>query len=190
MVRTPLTSIMGNADNLLTCGENMDSDTRRQLCADIYTDAQWLTGMVENLLSASRMEDGSLKLTMNIELMDDMIAEAVRHMGRRLEGFTLDIQKSDSLLFVQAGARLIVQVIINLLDNAINLQLGFFFVYGVFHRPNIALYVCGSAIYSLHLVLRQFPQGRFGQVTSHEKGKCQLAGQNLLSQPISDEQKM
>ena len=118
-LRTPLTSIMGNADNLLSSGESMDRGTQRQLYADIYTDAQWLTGMVENLLSASRMEDGSLKLNMNTELMDDMIAEAVRHMGRRLDGFTLDIQKQESLLFVQADARLIVQVIINLLDNAI-----------------------------------------------------------------------
>ncbi|MBO7663844.1 MAG: DUF4118 domain-containing protein [Clostridia bacterium] len=56
-LRTPLTSIMGNADNLLTSGESMDRDTRRRLYGDIYTDAQWLTGMVENLLSASRMED-------------------------------------------------------------------------------------------------------------------------------------
>ena len=116
-LRTPLTSIMGNADNLLNC-DTMDLTTRRQLCEDIYADAQWLTGMVENLLSASRMEDGSLKLNMNTELIDDMIAEAVRHMGRRLEGFTLEIKKPESLLFVQADARLIVQVIINLLDNA------------------------------------------------------------------------
>jgi two-component system sensor histidine kinase KdpD len=118
-LRTPLTSIMGNADNLLNSGESMDGGTLRQLYADIYTDAQWLTGMVENLLSASRMEDGSLKLNMNTELMDDMIAEAVRHMGRRLESFHLDMLRSESLLFVQADARLIVQVIFNLLDNAV-----------------------------------------------------------------------
>ena len=118
-LRTPLTSIMGNADNLLAGGESMDRDTRRRLYSDIYTDAQWLTGMVENLLSASRMEDGSLKLNMNTELMDDMIAEAVRRLGRRLDGFTLDLRPSGSLLFVQADARLIVQVIINLLDNAV-----------------------------------------------------------------------
>ncbi len=118
-LRTPLTSILGNADNLLASGEGMDRRTRRQLYADIYTDAQWLTGMVENLLSASRMEDGSLKLNMNAELVDDMIAEAVRHMGRRLEGFTLELRKSESLLFIQADARLIVQLFINLLDNAV-----------------------------------------------------------------------
>ena len=118
-LRTPLTSIMGSADNLLTSGDKLTAATRQQLYSDIYTDAQWLTSMVENLLSASRMEDGSLSLNMTTELMDDMIAEAIHHMGRRLDEYTVKIQKSDDLLFVKADARLIVQVIINLLDNAI-----------------------------------------------------------------------
>ncbi len=118
-LRTPLTSIMGSADNLLSGGDSLDGQTRCRLYADIYADAQWLNGMVENLLSASRMDGGSLNLNMSTELMDDMIAEAVRHMGRRLDGFELRVVKAEDLLFVRADARLIVQVIINLLDNAI-----------------------------------------------------------------------
>jgi two-component system sensor histidine kinase KdpD len=110
---------MGNADNLLFCGETLDQETRRQLYTDIYDDAQWLNGMVENLLSASRMNDGRLSLNMTTELMSDMVAEAVRHMGRRLDGHRLEVTEPDSLLFVRADARLIVQVVINLLDNAV-----------------------------------------------------------------------
>ncbi len=117
-LRTPLTSIMGNADNLLSCGESLDAQTRRQLYTDIYDDAQWLTGMVENLLSASRMKEDRLNLNMNTELMSDMVDEALGHMGRRLEGFRVEKEKPDTLLFVRADARLIVQVVINLLDNA------------------------------------------------------------------------
>ena len=118
-LRTPLTSIMGNADNLLSCGEALDQKTRRQVYTDIYDDAQWLTGMVENLLSASRMNEGKLSLNMTTELMSDMVAEAVKHMGRRLDGFRLEKDEPDALLFVKADSRLIVQVVINLLDNAI-----------------------------------------------------------------------
>ena len=118
-LRTPLTSIMGNADNLISCGETLDRETRRQLYTDIYADAQWLTGMVENLLSASRMSDDGLNLNITTELMDDMISEAIRHMGRRLDSYHLVNRKPDELLFVKADARLIVQVLINLLDNAI-----------------------------------------------------------------------
>ena len=118
-LRTPLTSIMGNADNLLSCGETLDQATRRQIYTDIYDDAQWLTGMVENLLSASRMNEGKLNLNMTTELMSDMVTEAIRHMGRRLDGYCLEKDEPDALLFVKADARLIVQVVINLLDNAI-----------------------------------------------------------------------
>ena len=118
-LRTPLTSIMGNADNLLSCGETLDQKTRRQVYTDIYDDAQWLTGMVENLLSASRMNEGKLNLNMTTELMSDMVAEAIKHMGRRLDGFRLEKDEPDAFLFVKADARLIVLVVINLLDNAI-----------------------------------------------------------------------
>ena len=118
-LRTPLTSIMGNADSLITCGETMDAGTRKQLYSDIYQDAQWLNGMVENLLSASRMTDGKLNLNMTTELMDDMITEAVNHLSRQMRNHTLRRTPAGELLFVKADARLIVQVVINLLDNAV-----------------------------------------------------------------------
>ncbi len=117
-LRTPLTSIMGNADSLITCGETLDLKTRSQLYSDIYRDAQWLNGMVENLLSASRMHDGKLNLNMTTELMDDMISEAADHLSRQLRNYTVKRIRSEELLFVKADARLIVQVVINLLDNA------------------------------------------------------------------------
>ena len=118
-LRTPLTSIMGNADSLMACGETLDPETRRQLYSDIYQDAQWLNGMVENLLSASRMNGGKLNLNMTTELMDDMISEAVNHLSRQLRNYTVYRTCSDELLFVKADACLIVQVVINLLDNAV-----------------------------------------------------------------------
>ncbi len=118
-LRTPLTSIMGNADSLITCGDTLDPDTRRQLYSDIYQDAQWLNGMVENLLSASRMTGGKLNLNITTELMDDMISEAVNHLSRQLKHYIVQRNRPEELLFVKADARLIVQVIINLLDNAV-----------------------------------------------------------------------
>lgn len=118
-LRTPLTSIMGNADSLMTCGETLDTKTRSQLYSDIYQDALWLNGMVENLLSASRMNGGKLNLNMTTELMDDMISEAVEHLSRQLKNHTVDRRRAEKLLFVKADARLIIQVVINLLDNAV-----------------------------------------------------------------------
>ena len=118
-LRTPLTSILGSADNLISSGDTLDTAVRDQLYQDIYYDAQWLTGMVENLLSASRMNEGKLNLNITTELIDDLVSEAVRHLGKRLDPFSFEWKKPDQLLFVRADARLIVQVVLNLLDNAV-----------------------------------------------------------------------
>ena len=39
-LRTPLTSISGNASNLLSNGETLDTETRNKICTDIFDDAQ------------------------------------------------------------------------------------------------------------------------------------------------------
>lgn len=55
-LRTPLTSISGNASYLLSDYEKLDDDSRRQMFADIYDDAVWLINLVENLLAVTRIE--------------------------------------------------------------------------------------------------------------------------------------
>lgn len=58
----PLTSISGNAGILMENGAALNTEKRRGLYASIYDDAMWLVDLVENLLSITRMENGSMKL--------------------------------------------------------------------------------------------------------------------------------
>lgn len=118
-LRTPLTSIMGNADNLINGGDSFDESERRELQTAIYDDAVWLLGLVENLLSSSRVEGSDVKLNVTTELLDDIINEAISRMGRRLEGHRLIMGLSRELIFVECDAALAVQVVVNLLDNAV-----------------------------------------------------------------------
>ncbi len=118
-LRTPLTSILGNADNLMGHGEDFDAETRQGLYAAIYDDSLWLTGIVENLLSASRIEEGEVNLRRTSELISDIVDEAAEHLGRKLEHYNLEIRHADDLLLVSVDARLMVQVVVNLLDNAV-----------------------------------------------------------------------
>ena len=57
-LRTPLTSISGNASNLLSNEEEFDIETKKQLYEDIYDDSMWLINLVENLLSVTKIEKG------------------------------------------------------------------------------------------------------------------------------------
>ncbi len=118
-LRTPLTSISGNADNLLSNYNKMDKSSIEQAFTDIYNDSQWLISVVENLLSVTRIEEGKMNLNFSEEVIDDIVTEAVQHINRRKSGRPVVINLSDELMVVKADPRLIMQVIINLLDNAI-----------------------------------------------------------------------
>ena len=97
----------------------MDREKRRQLYEDIYDDSLWLINLVENLLSVTRIEDGTMKLRLNTELLEEIVQEAVNHVEKRSKEHKITVHFSDSLLLVKADARLIVQVLVNLMDNAI-----------------------------------------------------------------------
>ena len=118
-LRTPLTSISGNASNLLSNGDMFDAKTKHQMYVDIYDDAMWLINLVENLLSVSRLEGGQMNLHLSTELIGEVVAEALRHINRRSAEHHLHIQSGDEYLLAQMDAHLIVQVIINIVDNAI-----------------------------------------------------------------------
>ena len=118
-LRTPLTSISGNASNLLANYQKMDDGTRGQIFTDIYDDSMWLINLVENLLAVTRIEEGRVNLRQSAELMDEVITEALRHVNRRSEEHTIRVSSGQDFILAKIDARLIVQVVINLVDNAI-----------------------------------------------------------------------
>ena len=118
-LRTPLTSISGNASNLLSNENEFSQETRMQIYGDIYDDSMWLIKLVENLLSVTRIEDGRMDLRMSAELMDEVIAEAMRHTDRNRDGRKIEVSSDEEFILGKMDARLIVQVVINLVDNAV-----------------------------------------------------------------------
>ena len=118
-LRTPLTSISGNADTLLHSYNMLDEQTRKQILTDIYDDAQWLTGLVENLLSITKITDGSVKLHLSDQVVDDIVSEALRHIDRRSAEHHITVDCGDEPLLVRVDAGLIMQVLINLVNNAV-----------------------------------------------------------------------
>lgn len=118
-LRTPLTSISGNAATLLSNFEVLDKETRTQIFTDIYDDSQWLINLVENLLSITRIEEGRLHFNMTLNLMDEVIEEALRHINLKDNSHPITVSTGDELLLARMDAKLIIQVIINLVDNAI-----------------------------------------------------------------------
>ena len=118
-LRTPLTSISGNAAILLEDTGDLDEGKKKELYDSIYDDAIWLNGLVENLLTITRTENGTMKLNIQPELVSDAIEEALRHLDRNAEKRKIVTDLQDDLLLAQMDSALIVQVLINLVNNAV-----------------------------------------------------------------------
>ncbi len=118
-LRTPLTSISGNAGILVGNSGVLSEEQKKGLYTDIYDDSIWLIHLVENLLSISRIENGTLNLNFQAELMEEVISEALLHVNRNSEKHVIHTELDDELLMARMDSRLIVQVLINIVDNAI-----------------------------------------------------------------------
>ena len=118
-LRTPLTAISGNASILLSDSNGLDAQTRKQMYADIYDDSAWLYNLVENLLAVTKIEEGRMELRTQLQLVEEIVSEAMQHISRKKSEHTITVTHEDDLLLAKCDARLIVQVIINLVDNAI-----------------------------------------------------------------------
>ena len=118
-LRTPLTSISGNASILIGNDSVLDATKKMQLFSDIYDDSMWLINLVENLLSLTRIDNAQMQLNMQAELIDEVIAEALKHINRRSCEYSIRTELPNELLMAKMDSRLIIQVIINIIDNAI-----------------------------------------------------------------------
>ncbi len=118
-IRTPLTSISGNASNLLSHYEQLDKQTLLQIFSDIYDDSEWLIDLVENLLFISRIENGQMELHLSLDVISDVLEESLKHIDKRASEHNISVVESDELLLAKMDSKLITQVMINLINNAI-----------------------------------------------------------------------
>lgn len=75
-LRTPLTGIVG-ASQLMMNQDHLTNEDVYSLAKDIHDQAHWLTQIVENILNMSKIESGNLVLHKNLEVVDDLIYEAI-----------------------------------------------------------------------------------------------------------------
>ena len=116
-LRTPLTGIMGTSEMIM--GMTQPDDVRYELAAEIIEDAEWLHSLMENILNLTRLEDSRHYLKKQPEAIEEIIAVVVERFEKRAKGRELAVNIPNELVIVPVDAKLIVQVLINLLDNAL-----------------------------------------------------------------------
>ncbi len=115
--RTPLTSIIGYSSRLLRSDIKVDEETRLKSLRVIKQQAQRLSGMVDDLLVIPEIE--SYKLRLNIQPLDlsKLLETSLAYANYNDTKFNINI--ANDILPVMGDKDKLIQVLVNLLDNAI-----------------------------------------------------------------------
>ncbi|WP_288227228.1 sensor histidine kinase KdpD [uncultured Enterococcus sp.] len=116
-LRTPLTVISGIAETL-GVGNELKEETRKKLLSDIQEESQWLIRMVENLLSITRINMDTMKVTKTAEPVEEIIEAVYKHLKKVYPEGQVAVQLPDEVIFIQADPILIEQALFNLVENA------------------------------------------------------------------------
>lgn len=116
-LRTPLAGIMGSGEMLMSYLKK--DDPCYQIAENIYTDADWLHSLVENILNLTKLQNGHLNLNKNMEVLEEVLSAAVMMIEKRFPDRNIEIDMPDEVIFLQMDATLMTQVLVNLLDNAV-----------------------------------------------------------------------
>ncbi|MBO5845665.1 MAG: DUF4118 domain-containing protein [Clostridia bacterium] len=124
-LRTPLTTIYGASSSIVENYDKLNDRQKLQMANGIKEDSEWLIRMVENLLSITRIDSGSVKLIKTPSVLEELIDSVLLKFKKRYPDQCVEIDIPDDVIVIPMDAILIEQVIINILEHAIHHAEGF-----------------------------------------------------------------
>jgi two-component system, OmpR family, phosphate regulon sensor histidine kinase PhoR len=119
-LKTPITSIRGFSETLLDEDLN-DKDTARHFLGIINEESKRLQTLIQDLLTLSKLEKDDSQIQLSTVDLSDIINEVIPVLSQhaKQKEITLHVKSANNLKFSADLAR-VKQVLINLLENAIN----------------------------------------------------------------------
>jgi len=118
-LRTPLVSITGALTSLDEQSDSLNEDYRKSLIVTAREEADRLNRLVGNLLSMTRIESGAIKLNIEPGDIQDVIGTALDQLGKRIAHRKVEVNVPDNFPLVPMDFTLMVQVLVNVVDNAV-----------------------------------------------------------------------
>jgi two-component system sensor histidine kinase KdpD len=118
-LRTPLVSITGVLSSLREDSARLPDEIRQELVDTAYGDAGRLNQLVANLLNMTRIEAGALQMNWEPCDVQDLVGSALQQLGGRLGDHRIQVNIPQDLPLVYMDFVLMVQVLVNLLENAV-----------------------------------------------------------------------
>ena len=118
-IRTPLTTIYGSSSAMLDNYKDFSDSQKLKMIGGIKEDSEWLIRIVENLLSVTKLDGGRLKLIKTPIAVDELIDSVYLEFQKRYPDTKISLSLPDSVVLIPMDPLLIEQVVINLLENAV-----------------------------------------------------------------------
>ncbi len=123
-LRTPLTTIYGSSSAIVETYDDLTKEQMIQLAKGIREDSQWLVGMVENLLTVTRIDNVKMKIVKNPVVLEELIDAVLIRFRKRYPHHNIEVNIPDDFVMIPMDATLIEQVIVNILENAVQHAIG------------------------------------------------------------------
>ncbi|HVM30052.1 MAG TPA: ATP-binding protein [Candidatus Limnocylindrales bacterium] len=117
-LRTPITSIYGGTQLLMSRGERLDPDSRREVLSSVASEAERLLRMTENLVVLARVERGAQFFEFRPVALRQLLSSLVARERQLWPGMTIELDVEAGLPLVAADEDYLGQVVRNLISNA------------------------------------------------------------------------
>ena len=117
-LQTPLVSVLNALNSLRERNAALDDQTRHDLIDGGLKEVERLNHMLSNLLDMSRIEAGTLLLSLQIADIKDLIKAALEPVGSRHGTHPVHINVPDDIPYLLVDPGLMIQAFINILDNS------------------------------------------------------------------------
>jgi two-component system sensor histidine kinase KdpD len=118
-LRTPITTILGASDSLISSERNLNEESKNELLSEIAVASLRLNRQVENLLSMSRLESGALQLKKDWCDIEELIYKTIQQLEPSNEQARVTAYVPENLPLFKLDFGIMEQVLYNLLSNAI-----------------------------------------------------------------------
>lgn len=118
-LRTPLTSIYGACSTVIENYDSLAKEQKLKLLGEVCSDAQWLNRMVENLLSVTRFDTGTVSVQKTPTVLEELIDTVLVRFQKHYPDVNVTVDLPDSFVVIPMDSMLISQVLMNLLENAV-----------------------------------------------------------------------
>lgn len=118
-LRTPLAAIVGASSSLVEEEAVLGPEARRALGRDILESSHRMSELMDKVLDMARLQSGAIELNREWYPLEEIVGAALAQLKGRLRDHRMGVELPADLPWISVDARMLEQVLLNLIENAI-----------------------------------------------------------------------